>query len=345
MLYIRADANETIAMGHIMRCLSIAQALRRLGEESTFILSDRKAVFCLEERGYPYICLESDWCNKESELDSLFQIIEEYHIEKILVDSYQVTEKYLRELKQRVKLCYIDDINIMPDLVDVLICYSITYEEMSYGKGYVGKTKLLLGPQYSPLRQEFTNRSPIEHSEIRKVFLTTGGADTYHVSAVFLHTCMNLQDMKKLEFHVIIGGFYDISLKKQLVQLQHKFPNIHLYEHVKNMAEVMSECDIAISAGGSTLLELCACGVPTVCFTYANNQVDGAKFYDKQEIILYAGDVREEYDGVERVIGRLIEKVRKLMIGSQTRKMLSCKMQKLVDGQGADRIANVLRIM
>lgn len=49
MLYIRTDMNEQIATGHIMRCISIADALTVAGEAVTFILADEQAVDLLKQ--------------------------------------------------------------------------------------------------------------------------------------------------------------------------------------------------------------------------------------------------------------------------------------------------------
>lgn len=343
MLYIRADANEHIASGHIMRCLSIAEALREIGEESTFVVADEQAAFLLEEKGYPYLCLHTDWSDKEGELPGLLRLIEEHHIKTLLVDSYQVTENYLRELKQRVTLCYIDDMDIAPELVDVLICYSITYENMRYGQGYQGDTKLLLGPAYSPLRREFSGRIVPANERAGNVFLTTGGADTYGVSAAFLEACLRHDALSGFEYHVIVGGFYDASLKNRLYELQRQASSIHLYENIRTMAEVMSGCDIAVSAGGSTLLELCACGVPTVCFTYADNQMGSAACFHKKAILQYVGDARENHEGVSIVVERLRDAVWQLADDCKARKEAGKKMQQLIDGSGAMRIARELQ--
>ena len=52
MFYIRADGNEKIGMGHIMRCLTVADALRKQGEEVLFLTADEKPVKFIEERGF-----------------------------------------------------------------------------------------------------------------------------------------------------------------------------------------------------------------------------------------------------------------------------------------------------
>ena len=64
MIAIRVDANEQIASGHVMRCLSIADALQELGVETLFFTSDYYAEEIIEKRGFPAICLNNDWNDK-----------------------------------------------------------------------------------------------------------------------------------------------------------------------------------------------------------------------------------------------------------------------------------------
>ena len=51
MLYIRTDMNETIATGHMMRCLSIADAAKKQGQETVFLVADAQAQELLKKRG------------------------------------------------------------------------------------------------------------------------------------------------------------------------------------------------------------------------------------------------------------------------------------------------------
>ena len=96
--------NAQIAMGHIMRCLSIADALHGLGEPVRFILADEQAVSLLKQRGYDAIVLHTKWNHMEEELPVLSQVIQNEHIEKMLIDSYQVTQRYLTELSKLVTI-------------------------------------------------------------------------------------------------------------------------------------------------------------------------------------------------------------------------------------------------
>ena len=119
MLYIRTDMNVQIATGHVMRCLSIADATRELGEKVIFLLADNHAVEYITERGYETIVLGTKWDDMASELPILLDIIKEKKIQSVLIDSYQVTETYLKSLSEHIKIAYLDDLNaIVSDKID-----------------------------------------------------------------------------------------------------------------------------------------------------------------------------------------------------------------------------------
>ena len=180
MLYIRTNMNSTIATGHVMRCLSIADAAKELGEEVTFILSDTQAVSYISEKGCQTIILNRDWNDLESELSILKSVILKNQISSILVDSYEVTEGYLRELSKLTKVIYIDDLNRFIYPVNMLICYANYFEKFEYPQNYVN-TKLCLGTMYMPLRKVFANIPKKQIKEkTENLLLLSGGNDEYH---------------------------------------------------------------------------------------------------------------------------------------------------------------------
>ena len=67
------------------------------------------------------------------------------------------------------------------------------------------------------------------------------------------------------------------------------------------MSDYMRTCELAVSASGTTLLELCACGIPTICFSFADNQMEFAASMDNYGAVCYVGDAREE-ENIERII-------------------------------------------
>ena len=102
------------------------------------------------------------------------------------------------------------------------------------------------------------------------------------------------------------------------------------------MAKLMLQCDLAVTAGGTTVYELCALGVPFVCFSYAENQEALTEYAGRQKIGLCAGKYHGDSAGTLDNIGNL---VRRAAEDWQLRRQLSQRAKGLVDGLGAKRLA------
>lgn len=332
MLYIRTDMNPTISTGHMMRCLAIADALSVKGEKVTFLLADTNAVNLLEKRGYLYRVLSTDWKDMESELPQLEGVLRQESIPRILVDSYQVTPRYLSCLQEMAWTAYIDDVNAFIYPVDGLICYANYWEKFGYRKRY-SKTELCLGMEYVPLREVFASCPAKNISrQIERVLLLSGGSDPYDMIRRILHAIV---DRKETEIHVICGKYYPYY--EEVCRDYSEQKNIVFHRAVSNMEDYMKMADIAVSAGGTTLYELCACGTPTISYSMADNQLDNVRQFAEDGLIPYAGDAREAL--TEEKIAAILKQY-----GEQRmlRVEQSHRMQQMVDGNGAGRIADWL---
>lgn len=378
MVVIRADANSKIGMGHVMRCLSVADALLKRGEEVLFVTADDTPVPLLTKKGVPYRVLHTDYADMEAELPKLWNALSELlqgpgvpeaalpqRNTFILVDSYYVTEKYLAALKKRITTIYMDDIYAFSYPVDMLINYNIYGEEMGYEKDAAfADTKLLLGTEYVPLREEFAagagyaqsrkelsaeteNVTPAEdrlHQTAEQgrtadggILITTGGSDNFNLAGQLLMEAMKYDALKEKEYHVVSG-----SLNPHIGELQalaQKHENIHIHCNVTNMAELMAESEVALSAGGSTLYELCAMGVPVIAFSFAENQERLVQTFVKRGIAQYGGNYRT--DG-NKMIQNTIAGLEKLCGDEALKTEYRRKALQLVDGRGAERIAEAL---
>lgn len=378
MVVIRADANSKIGMGHVMRCLSVADALLKRGEEVLFVTADDTPVPLLTKKGIPYRVLHTDYADMEAELPKLWNALSELpqgpgvpeaalpqRNTFILVDSYYVTEKYLAALKKRITTIYMDDIYAFSYPVDMLINYNIYGEEMGYEKDAAfADTKLLLGTEYVPLREEFSagagyaqsrkelsaeteNVTPAEdrlHQTAEQgrtadggILITTGGSDSFNLAGQLLMEAMKYDALKEKEYHVVSG-----SLNPHIGELQalaQKHENIHIHCNVTNMAELMAESEVALSAGGSTLYELCAVGVPVIAFSFAENQERLVQTFVKRGIAQYGGNYRT--DG-NKMIQNTIAGLETLLEDKNLRSEYRKKARTLVDGKGAERIAEAL---
>ena len=103
---------------------------------------------------------------------------------------------------------------------------------------------------------------------------------------------------------------------------------------MKRMWELMAKCDIAVSAAGGTMYELCCMRLPTVCFYFAENQRQMAQWFQGMTEIESAGDVRENR---EEVLKKIVERLGEL------RTRFREQMRMITDGRGAWRIGTALR--
>lgn len=332
MLYIRVDMNKEIATGHLMRCVSIADAARTMGEETTFLLADSEAEAYLSGKGYRFLVLHTDWRNMDGELDALFPVLAREGVKRLLIDSYQVTETYLRRLRERVETVYLDDINRFLYPVDALICYAVYWKKFRYEERYPKTTQLYLGTRYTPLRQEFLG---VEKKNIRarilRVLALSGGSDSYRVAEQIADT---LETVGGLEADIVCGRYS--GCYERLKERYQGRNGMRIYQAKEGISDLMKEADLAISAGGTTLYELCACGVPTISYVLADNQMENVAQFQRDGIIDCAGDVRNGSigDNLKRLI---------CQYSSQTfRANRSALASSVVDGNGARRIAQLL---
>lgn len=384
MFIFRADGNPETGAGHIMRCLSIADAAAAEFVPCMFVTADGNFSATITERGHEAVILDTDYSYMEGELEKeQFQnIIKKYRPTALIVDSYFVTCRYLLVLKKLCKeincrLVYIDDVLAFPYPVDCLINYNIygpdkrTEYERMYLEAVNGPEKeqspgsekicnleepfnssltfkalsgccpcFLLGPEFAPLRAEFSNLPDrMVNCQAKNVLISTGGGDCEHLSIRLTEYIIKDSSLARFHFHLIIGTMnQDLSVIQKMAD---SIPNITLHYNVTDMQHLMSSCDVAISAAGSTLYELCAAQTPVITYILADNQVSGAEGFERHGVLKCAGDIRVV--GAEKLAADVIKAAVGLADDYEERVRISSAQKRLLDGNGAERIIRSLK--
>lgn len=308
-IIIKADGGSNIGMGHIMRTMVLAKELSKIHKVS-------------------YICKQ----DKEFEAGRMkireagYSIYDDLTIggDILITDSYGVDRCYFAETRRYYKnLIYIDDLNLFYHDVDLLINQNINASDLDYKE-----PNLLLGPEYALLREEFQGcKEKVIKEKAADILITMGGSDPHNLTSQLFEKLSCLE----YRFHVVVGSAF--KNKESLLKL--KSDNVQLYENA-NMKALMEHCDIAISACGSTLYELSACGTPAFGIVLADNQKKVANKFNELGLVRSLG----ELDTIDR--SSLANEVTLLMENFEKRKKVSREMQRLVDGNGAQRIADYL---
>ena len=270
-----------------------------------------------------------------------------------LWDSYFVTADYLSFLRDNIGFtAYIDDVLAFPYPVDVLVDYNAYATEESYHELYQSREEpeLIIGPTYAPLRSMFQCVPPKEQrEEVKDVLLSTGGSDELHIAANFVqYLCEHGMDDKT--YHILLGAMN--TDKEEIKALASGMDRVVIHENVQDMRRLICSMDVIVSAAGSTLYEICACGVPLITFSTADNQIHGAKAFEQLGLAINIGDLREP-ESIKRgavisgtldsqAIEKIITTTCSLATDSEARVKMSKRQRAIIDGHGAERLAEAI---
>lgn len=314
-----ANGNNSIGMGHIMRCVAMAEVMIEKNIEVYFYTKYEQGYKFLIDKGFNTLLYKN-----------ILDI--EINCEYIIIDSYDVDKNIFDILKQKAKkLVYIDDLNLFDYNVNLVINTGVNAKNMGYN--FVSNKKFLLGCEYCILRKEFKQETKKSiNKNVKNILITTGGSDKYNMTFEIFKFLKSI--LSKVDYHIIIGQAFN----KENIILNGE-NDVHLYDSPGNMAQIMNNCDLAISAGGNTLYELCNLGIPTIAFIYADNQLNLVNGLENLNCISNIGYYNKiDYSYFKDIIYKYINDF-------DFRNSISYNQRNLIDGKGVYRIVeNILNL-
>lgn len=338
-LLIRADASVAIGTGHVMRCLALAQAWQDVGGKVTFAMAESTPA--IEVRLAAESCelfpIRSEPGSTE-DAGEMVAFARERRAHWVVVDGYCFTAKYQEALRDAgFKILFLDDYGHAEHYyADVVLNQNVHANETLY-KSREHYTRLLLGPAYCLLRREFAVWRSWERKiapEVHKVLVTMGGSDAANLSARVIEAIERVR-LESLTATLVVGGSspHFESLQKAAAKANGE---IRVLRDVSNLAELMSQSDVAISAAGSTCWELCLLGLPSLLIDVAPNQTAVAREMHAKGCAIHVGNSDVSAQQIAEQLGRLLD-------SQALRESLSQHARGLVDGKGAERVASALR--
>ncbi len=333
---IRTDGNSQLGMGHVMRCLSLADSIVKLGGQCLFILSDKNCFDLISDRGFRAVVIQSKWNNFDEGIEQVKHIILKMNIEIIVVDSYYAGNTFFEEMQKVSQVAYITE-NKPSDIItniDFFINYNIYAPDYRKNNGL--KTCYILGPQYAPLRREF-NCVKRSKNKSNSILILTGGSDPFNIAVDISKAILECRALVKYQLNIVSGKINPFI--SELYELQSRYNRVNVIINPNSMSQEMLRNDVAISAAGSTIYELCVCMTPTISYICAENQRLIAEKFSDNNLIPYVGDIRyARQKTINQIVDYLIDyksDVEKWSIRAQ-------QLNKICDGKGADRIASIL---
>lgn len=351
----RVDASSRMGVGHMMRCLTLAETLRERGAQIRFVCREHKGnlIALLQQKAMPVTVLPAPAINDTTSgedyaawlgvtrAEDAKQTIEALNGENpdwLVVDHYGLDVEWEQRLRPHVsKLMVIDDLANRRHDCDVLLDQNYSAEgEQRYAGLVPGACRLLVGPRYALLRPEYVaHRKTLRDrdGQVSRVLVFFGGTDQQNVTGMALEA-LSYPDLRHLKVDVVVGANnpHRNSIEQQVLRR----PHTTLHASRPHLADLMAQADLALGAGGATTLERLCLGLPSLVVSIAENQMPSCAALHHSRLINYFG----HQDKVDAA-GFCNEIIR--MIGNPSRLVeMSLAGQALVDGFGADLINETL---
>ncbi len=293
----RVDASLQIGTGHLMRCLTLADALREQGAECTFVCRPHAGhlLELVAQRGHKPLALGEPQAHYNAPADPAHaawlgtswvddaeqtkRALSKQSVDWLVVDHYALDARWEQALRHQAKgIMVIDDLADRAHACDLLLDQNLGRGAQDYDDLLKGKTIILVGPQYALLRPEFAALRAQSlarrqnTSQLNRLLITMGGVDKDNATTQVLTALQSCNLPVDLRVTVVMG-----SHAPWLEQVEAKAVEMpwqtQVLVGVSNMAKLMAESDLAIGAAGSTSWERCCLGLPTVQIVLAANQV------------------------------------------------------------------------
>ena len=294
LVLFRADASIDIGSGHVMRCLSLANELKKAGNECRFICADLEGnlIDVIRSNGYFVYPLKEVRLTGNSEysktsglpkIDEKFDAFQTLNaightrVDWMVVDHYQLGGEWESLVKSASRyVMAMDDLADRPHDCDLLLDQTFGRDSSDYKKWVPIDCKVLCGSRYALLRPDFAvaranSLARRQAAEIKRILVAMGGVDKDNMTTQILNSIAGASLAYDCKVTVLMGtaspwidDVVSLAARSQL--------HTEVMVGIADVAAVMSQCDLAIGAPGTSAWERCCLGLPSILVVIANNQ-------------------------------------------------------------------------
>lgn len=353
----RVDASDAIGTGHLVRCLTLAGALRAHGVEVSFVCREHAGHLgrLVEQQGYAVGLLPlsdafdagdddnayapwlgASWQDDAAQTRALIEALPTIP-DWLIIDHYAIDQRWEDTMRAAVgNILVIDDLADRNHAANLLLDQNLVPRMQDRYAGKVSsECRLLLGPDYALLQSpyaELHERAIVRAGRIGRLLVFFGGSDVHDLTSRTLTALLRL-NRPDIEVDMVISETspHAEDIRRQIAVAK----NVHLHSGLPSLAPLMAKADLAIGAGGVTTWERLCLGLPALVVTVAENQREIAEELDRRGLVRHLGH-HDQVD-VTMIETALGDALGKIADGQWSRRCLD-----IVDGKGAARVSTVL---
>ena len=356
----RVDASLDIGTGHVMRCLTLADALRARGAQCLFIGRGHAGhmLEAIRQRGYEALALLGDRPDGELATTHEAQLSTPYAswlgvdwatdakdtltallgqaVDWLVVDHYALDARWEQRLRSTcARIMVIDDLADRPHDCDLLLDQNLGREAEHYAalvsRGchvLVGTDKALLRPQFAEQRSKALKRRGSQRQPER-LLVAFGGVDKLNVTGHVLEILAHCALSAAARVTVVMGSHSPWLEDVRVRATKLPWPT-EVKVDVADMAVLMAQSDWAIGAAGTMAWERCCMALPTVTLVLAENQRSGALALQAEGCSIHIESVSQLPNALQQLFAP----------NAMHKAALACA--RTVDGLGAQRLVSLM---
>lgn len=354
----RVEASIEIGTGHVMRCLTLADALRKLGAACCFICRPHAGhlLDLIAQRGYQTLALpalrqnttmpqdglaHSHWLGTDwtSDAAETREVLRNAIVDWLVVDHYALDAQWEQALRINCKrLMVIDDLADRTHDCDLLLDQNLGRTTEDYKSITSAHVTKLIGPQFALLRPEFAELRQASlarrtQPELKRLLITMGGVDKDNATGRVLDALKACPLPHELQITVVMGPYAPWLQQVQARAEQMPWATqVHI--GTSHMAQLMVDSDLAIGAAGGTAWERCCLGLPSFVLVQAENQRAGATALQATGAVLAMQNASEIQNPFQCSLSPCHMRI--------LLQNLSKAAERVTDGLGATRVAQQL---
>jgi len=333
-ILILADAGAKVGGGHIMRCLTLAEALTRAGAECAFVAGPAAWVVL---DAFAQAAVEVFPLDEEASAAELAAAgadrARSWPADAIVADHYGFGPGDDATLSAACeRLLIVDDLRRRHAHGLVL--------DSNIGRkadDYPGR-EVLAGPDFALVRPAFaalrtqTLARRAAGGPPRRVLVSLGLTDAGAITGRVVRAL--LPALGEAHLDVVVGGA--APSRPELEALARTDRRVAVHVDARDMAELIAAADVGVGAGGSSAWERCCLGLPSLTVIVADNQRENTAGLASQGATLAIAPPSGDFDA------RLRAGFARLISDATLRASMGAAAATLCDGLGAERVAERL---
>lgn len=333
---IRCDAGRRTGVGHLVRCVALAEELTARGV-AVHVLGDLGGLAWAEaqlaSRGLPQHPAPPDPAGLVAAADRL-------GLGALVVDSYDLPPSHGAAVRAsgRTVLAIVDG-DLRGQRADLYVDQNLD-AELAAPRLPPGAVRLA-GLDYALLRQVVRRlrpaRAPLGGARVPRVVAFFGGTDAYRAAPVVGRLLVRTG----APFDAVVVAADD-GLRDELLALTPRAgQQLEVIAPTDELPKLLADADLAVSASGTSTWELLCLGLPAALVWVVDNQILGYERTVERRLAAGLGHL-PALSVPGSATDAAVEMLQGLLTEAPARAELAARAWAAVDGRGAERVADAL---